>query len=308
MMQKITPISLIPDTKVSELIEQRRGFSLNTCELNIYETRKPVDNFPLSFDGFTITSMLRGTKKVRFKDLISREYVPGNTIIAPAKKELKIDFVESSFKNPTQCTALTLDNTLVKTQLNEFNELLNKGSFSKNLDVLDSAVFLYNNEELVSIQQKITAIAASNDPFKEIHVKILLKELVLCVLKMKHLNILNADALENTNNTPFAAIINFIRQNIYNTISIEDLLQISCMSKSTFYRAFVDQLGISPYQLIINERLKIAKNLLLEERLSIKETAYASGFSSPNYFIRLFKKHEGITPKQFVNSKLNTFL
>ena len=135
-----------------------------------------------------------------------------------------------------------------------------------------------------------------------------LKELVLCVLKMKHLNILNADAAENTNNTPFAAIINFVRQNIYNTISIEDLLQISCMSKSTFYRAFVDQLGISPYQLIINERLKIAKNLLLEERLSIKETAYASGFSSPNYFIRLFKKHEGITPKQFVNSKLNTFL
>ena len=195
-----------------------------------------------------------------------------------------------------------------KAQLNEFNELLYKGSLSKNIDVLDSAVFLYNNEELVSIQQKITAIAASNDPFKEIDVKILLKELVLCVLKMKHLNILNADALENTNNTPFAAIINFIRQNIYNTISIEDLLQISCMSKSTFYRAFVDQLGVSPYQLIINERLKIAKNLLLEERLSIKETAYASGFSSPNYFIRLFKKHEGITPKQFVNSKLNIFL
>ena len=195
-----------------------------------------------------------------------------------------------------------------KAQLNEFNELLYKGSLSKNIDVLDSAVFLYNNEELVSIQQKITAIAASNDPFKEIDVKILLKELVLCVLKMKHLNILNADALENTNNTPFAAIINFIRQNIYNTISIEDLLQISCMSKSTFYRAFVDQLGVSPYQLIINERLKIAKNLLLEERLSIKETAYASGFSSPNYFIRLFKKHEGITPKQFVISKSNTLL
>jgi AraC-like DNA-binding protein len=234
--------------------------------------------------------------------------VPGNTIIAPAKKELKIDFVESSFKNPTQCTALTLDDTLVKIQLNEFNEVLYKGPLSKNIDLSDSAVFLYNNEELVSIQQKITAIAASNDPFKEIHVKILLKELVLCVLKMKHLKILNADALENTNTTPFAAIINFIHQNIYNNISIEDLLKVSCMSKSTFYRAFVNQLGISPYQLIINERLKIAKKLLLNDKLSVKETAYASGFSSPNYFIRLFKKHEGITPKEFVNTKLNKFL
>ena len=97
---------------------------------------------------------------------------------------------------------------------------------------------------------------------------------------------------------------NFIQQNIYKEINITDLLKISTMSKSSFYRAFAEELGISPYQLIIDERLKISKKLLLEEKLSIKETAYASGFSSSNYFIRLFKKNEGLTPKQFMTSKL----
>ena len=96
----------------------------------------------------------------------------------------------------------------------------------------------------------------------------------------------------------------FIQQNIYKEINITDLLKISTMSKSSFYRAFAEELGISPYQLIIDERLKISKKLLLEEKLSIKETAYASGFSSSNYFIRLFKKNEGLTPKQFMTSKL----
>ena len=102
------------------------------CELNIYETRQRVLNFPLSFNGFTITSMLRGSKRVRFNDLISRDYNPGNTIIAPAHEKLEIDFPEASFTNPTQCSALTLDDNFVKKQINEFNESLDEGTFIKN--------------------------------------------------------------------------------------------------------------------------------------------------------------------------------
>jgi AraC-like DNA-binding protein len=305
-MKKILPISLIPLPQITELVEQRRSFNLNICELNIYETRKEVIDFPLSFNGFTITSMLRGIKQVRFPDLINREYVPGNTIITPSYSKLNIDFPKASFDNPTQCTALTLDNSFVKKQIYEFNEILNEGAFIKSWRILDNPILLSNNEDLVGIHKKILRIAASTDPFKKIHIQLLLKELVLCVLKMQNVNFLKKEAQFNSNNTPFAAIINFIRQNIHDEIQVNDLLKISSMSKSSFYRAFVDELGTSPYQLIIDERLKVAKNLLLEERLSVKETAYATGFSSANYFIRLFKKHEGLTPKQFVNSKLKT--
>jgi AraC-like DNA-binding protein len=306
-MYKISPVDLIPISQVNELVEQRRGFNLTICELNIYETRKAVVDFPLSFNGFTITSMLRGTKQVRFQDMISRTYIPGNTIIAPSNAKLNIDFPKASFNHPTQCSALTLDNTFVKKQVNEFNEIFNDGAFIKSWDLLDSSVLLYNNEELVNIHKKISRIASSTDAFKEIHVKLLLKELVLCVLKMQNMSILKEDAKFNSNNTPFAAIINFIRQNIYNEIHIEDLLKISSMSKSSFYRAFVNELGISPYQLIIDERLKISKKLLIDEKLSIKETAYAVGFSSSNYFIRLFKKHEGMTPNQYAKRELKSF-
>lgn len=306
-MHKIQLVPLIPVSEINELVEQRRGFNLNVCELNIYETRKEVMDFPLSFNGFTITSMLRGTKKVRFQDLISREYIPGNTIIAPSYAKLNIDFPEATFKDPTQCSALTLDDGFVKNQIDELNEHLHGETFINSWQVLDKSILLYNNEDLVNIHKKITRIAASTDPFKEIHVKLLLKELVLCVLKMQNVSVLKKDAQANSNNTAFAAIINFIRQNIYNEINIADLLRISSMSKSSFYRAFVDELGLTPYQLIIEERIKIAKKLLIEEKLSIKETAYAAGFSSANYFIRLFKKHEGKTPKQFVIEKMKTF-
>ena len=299
-MKKIAPIPLIPHSKITQLVEQNNGFNFGVCELNIYETRKEVIDFPLSFSGFTITSMLRGRKQVRFSDLINREYLPGNTIITPSYSELKVDFPKASFEDPTQCTALTIDNSFIKKKIQEFNEALGDKVFVKSWRILDRPILMYNNEDLVNIHKKITRLSSSNDPFKEIHIKLLLKELVLCVLKMQNVRILKENAETNTNNTPFAAILNFIRQNIHNEIQIEDLLKISSMSKSSFYRAFVAELGVSPYQLIINERLKISKRLLLEEKLSVKETAYAVGFSSANYFIRLFKKYEGMTPKQYI--------
>ncbi|RFC54739.1 helix-turn-helix domain-containing protein [Brumimicrobium aurantiacum] len=299
-MFKLKPLQLTPVHQVNSLVEQSRGYNFDMCELNIYETRKRVMDFPLSFKGFTITSMLRGTKKVKFQDNKIRDYNPGNTIIAPSSEILNIDFPEASFKDPTQCSALTLDNTFVNRQIEEFNEAINDNAFINGWQTLDNSILLYNNEELVNIHKKISRIAHSTDPFKEIHIKMLLKEMILCVMKMQYVSVLKESAQQNTNNSPFSAIIYFIRQNIYRDISIDDLLQVADMSKSAFYRAFGAELGLSPYQLIIEERLKAAKKLLLEEQLSIKETAYSTGFSSANYFIRLFKKHEGMTPKQFV--------
>lgn len=299
-MKKLQPLPLLPIHDVTKLVEQKRGFNLNICELNIYETRKEVMNFPLSFNGFTLTSMLRGTKQVRFSDLIDREYLPGNTIVTPSFSKLKIDFPKASFENPTQCSALTLDNNFVKNKINEFNEFLTASVFIESWRILDNPVLLYNNQELVELHKRIMDIAASNDPFKEVHIQLLLKEMVLCVLKIQNVSALKESAKQNSNNAPFEAIINFIKQNIYQEIQIKDLLKISCMSKSSFYRAFVEELGISPYQLIIDEKLLAAKQMMIKEKLSVKETAYAMGFSSANYFIRLFKKHEGLTPKQFI--------
>ncbi|MCI4667091.1 MAG: AraC family transcriptional regulator [Bacteroidia bacterium] len=299
----MSSLPLIPANGISTLVEQRRGLSLDQGQLNIYETRKETRDFPLSFEGFTITSMILGKKKIRFGDEIKREYLPGNTVIAPSYSRLSIDFPEASFETPTQCTALTLENSYVQNQIYQFNEALTEESLIGSWRILKHPILLNNNQDLVAIHHKIMKLAASNTPFKELHIQLLMKEIVLCVLKLQNLKRLMKQASQNANDSAFSAIIHFIKRNIFNEIQVEDLLRISNMSKSAFYRAFVDELGVSPYQLVINERLNFAKKLLLGEKLSVKETAYASGFSSPNYFIRLFKKHEGMTPRMFV--KLN---
>ena len=82
-------------------------------------------------------------------------------------------------------------------------------------------------------------------------------------------------------------------------INLKSLSEKACMSTTSFYRFFKRELGMSPIEYILNEKIKCAKNLLKNPTLQINEVCFLSGFEDSNYFIRLFKKHEGITPKQY---------
>jgi AraC-like DNA-binding protein len=73
------------------------------------------------------------------------------------------------------------------------------------------------------------------------------------------------------------------------------------MSESGFYRSFKNEMGISPVDFIKGERIKLAHQLLQQGQLSIREIALRSGFNSPSYFTRMFKRHFGVSPASFQN-------
>lgn len=56
-------------------------------------------------------------------------------------------------------------------------------------------------------------------------------------------------------------------------------------------------MGITDY--IRNARMEAAKKMLLTTALSVNEIAEKTGFPDTNYFIRLFKKTNNITPNQY---------
>ena len=58
-------------------------------------------------------------------------------------------------------------------------------------------------------------------------------------------------------------------------------------------------LGVSAYDYIRNRIFSEAKVLLRLTDVSIKELAYQLGFQDVNYFIRCFKKVEGLTPGEY---------
>lgn len=53
----------------------------------------------------------------------------------------------------------------------------------------------------------------------------------------------------------------------------------------------------SPLNIIQKEIINMAKILIRNEKVNISDIAYSLGFNDPSYFIRLFKKKVGVTPK-----------
>lgn len=57
--------------------------------------------------------------------------------------------------------------------------------------------------------------------------------------------------------------------------------------------------GSSPIEHIHEGIIQIAKNKLLNTKLSVSEIAYSLGFDYPTYFTRFFRSQTGISPKDF---------
>ena len=64
-------------------------------------------------------------------------------------------------------------------------------------------------------------------------------------------------------------------------------------------KLFKAQFGISPSGYLISIRLKHAKALMKYPFLTLEECALQSGFASLQYFCRLFKKENGISPGKY---------
>lgn len=72
------------------------------------------------------------------------------------------------------------------------------------------------------------------------------------------------------------------------------------MSNSTLYRKVKALTDRSPNEYIRHCRLLRAKEMLLSGKYNVTETAYETGFSTPNYFRDCFKAAFGIAPSEFL--------
>jgi AraC-like DNA-binding protein len=74
------------------------------------------------------------------------------------------------------------------------------------------------------------------------------------------------------------------------------------MSKSQLYRKTIALWGLPPNQLLKEFRLDKARELLRKHNGNIAQTTFDSGFTSPSYFTKCFKKKFGLLPANYIQS------
>ena len=84
-----------------------------------------------------------------------------------------------------------------------------------------------------------------------------------------------------------------------NRLSLQTIANHLAVCKEHLSRAFKKERGITVTEYIHAVRISLAKNMILEDQLSLKEICYELGYQSYNDFYRNFRKLTGISPREF---------
>ena len=87
-------------------------------------------------------------------------------------------------------------------------------------------------------------------------------------------------------------------------LSVARLARALGCSADYLSRRFHEERGITLTAWITRERMDIAKDLLADPRRNVAEICWACGFNAPSYFIRIFRKQTGTTPRTYRVTKI----
>jgi AraC family transcriptional regulator len=96
----------------------------------------------------------------------------------------------------------------------------------------------------------------------------------------------------------------YVRANLAQPISIEDLSKVVGLSKRHFLRAFQETVGLTPHRYIVGLRIEEAKRRLTETNDNVTSVALASGFSHSQHFSTSFRAATGMAPSDFRRRQL----
>ena len=100
-------------------------------------------------------------------------------------------------------------------------------------------------------------------------------------------------------------MMQFIEQNYAKDITRERIMREGMTSNAVGTRIFKDLLGKTPFEYLIQTRIRHAAELLKNSDQSVSEIAYECGFHDSNYFSMQFRKVTGLSPREFARRNRN---
>lgn len=291
----LNTIPLTHPGRLQTLTENRRCFNLRNCELNVFESYEQSYQVPLRFSEFVITSMVRGKKVMHLFDQPAFDYLPGETVIVPAGETMVIDFPEATNESPTQCIALAVDGSYILDTLDYLNEYYNSATDEKGEWKLRfSRYHFHNDTDVTELINKMIRLCSSNESAKNIYADLSLKELLIRILQSQRLHL--AEDSDHGNSSRLHYVLQYIHEHLTERIPVDLLSRKAYLSRNIFFKWFKEQFGLTPLEYITRERIKLARQLLADENKTVAQVSLLCGFSDVNYFVRTFRKSEGLTP------------
>ena len=97
----------------------------------------------------------------------------------------------------------------------------------------------------------------------------------------------------------------YLRDHYQQPVSLNNLAEVANISPIYFHKLFTAYFHKTPNQYLLDLRIERAKQMLLEETVSLVDIALSCGFTSQSYFCNRFKTLTGMTPLQYRKKELS---
>ena len=98
----------------------------------------------------------------------------------------------------------------------------------------------------------------------------------------------------------------YLQQHLDDCIKIDDMVKHIGLGRSRMFAMFKSATGMTPNDYLLRLRIKKAEELLITADLSLTSIAFECGFSSSQYFSKVFRQYAGRTASEFRNDVLSS--
>jgi two-component system response regulator YesN len=105
---------------------------------------------------------------------------------------------------------------------------------------------------------------------------------------------------------PLSLAVNYIKENYTKPLHLSLVAEQCEISQGYLSRLFSEYLNTTFIDYLNTLRINEAVKLLRNERKSVKDVAYLVGYTDPNYFSRIFRRHLNVSPSELAKGGLES--
>ena len=281
------------------LVNYRLCVGGDDARLSFYAVEESARGVSLRAPHLTYYGLVDGTARVDVEGEEGLAVEAGESLVVPPLQTITVDF-PAAHEDPARYVVLRIDRSQVRSILDRVASDVPSGPAVQDGGRDDPAYFhVPENEGIARVLNMVAYLFREDPPNRDRLIDLNAMELLIQMLQTASRPLLVGELPRNTSAGGLAAAVQYIQDNLDRHISIDELVEEACMSKSSFYRHFSDEFEMSPLEYITRERVVRARELLADSDNTVTNVSHALGFSSTSHFIDMFKEHEGVTPKQY---------
>lgn len=277
-------------TNFNRSLELMDRFETENLRVLCYDFANRFRGIYKTYEYSRLCTIVQGEKLITVNNNEKRKYDANEYLLLPSESDVCMEI-----NQPTKAVVFELNSQLIE----RANEKVSS-EYSIDYTTLSQNNYYIGdvNIELKDILNRMTDKLLKKSENYEYIVDLYAQELVYALISNKGAR----QVLNSEMRNPVNIAIRYMNANYMHPISIHQLSYDLNMSEANFCQYFKRITNMTPNEYLTTVKLKKAKGLLLQA--SVTEVAFSLGYENISYFISLFKKAYGVTPKQYQKMKL----